>query len=88
MPLKDWRQGITWLLGKTRTAQSKHVAVPGFTDLTIGRPWWEEKSADHSEGLKTRVQDTEFDGLISKLLYKIVLGKIKKKSCILPIMGW
>jgi hypothetical protein len=46
----------------------KHVAVPGFTDFTIGRPWWEEKSVDHSEGPKTRVQDTVFNGLITRLL--------------------
>jgi hypothetical protein len=44
------------------------VAVPAFTDLTIGRPWWEEKSADHSEGPKTGVQDTVFDGLIIRIL--------------------
>ena len=64
----------------------KHVAVPGFADLTIGRPWWEEKSVDHSEGSKTGIQDTVFNGLITRLLLgKSVLEKIKKKLRILPI---
>jgi hypothetical protein len=39
------------------------------------------KSADHFEGSKTRIQDTEFDGLITRILLdKIVLGKIKTES--------
>jgi hypothetical protein len=39
------------------------------------------KSADHSEGSKTRIQDTEFDGLITRILLdKIVLEKIKTES--------
>jgi hypothetical protein len=59
----------------------------GFTDFTIGRPWWEEKSVDHSEGPKTRVQDTVINGLITRILLmiKFVLGKIKKDSRIFLI---
>ena len=58
-----------------------------FTDFTIGRPWWEEKSVDHSEGLKTRVQNTVINGLITRILLmiKFVLGKIKKNSHIFLI---
>jgi hypothetical protein len=62
------------------------VALLGFTDFTIGGPWWEEKSVDHSEGLKAAVQDTVFDGPITRiLLHKIVLEKIKKESRIFPM---
>jgi hypothetical protein len=57
----------------TRIATIKYVSLIASIDLTIGRPWWEEKSVDHSEEPKTRVQDTVIDGLITRILLKIKL---------------